>query len=81
MDTTIRNIDEDAYRRLRLYATHYGLSVGEAFNRIMHDHVVLPNPERRKVSFWDLKPWDWGPGAENASERVDEIVYDEAQRL
>jgi hypothetical protein len=75
MDTTIRNIDEEAYRRLRTWAAHEGISIGEALSQLVLRHVELPTRARRKVSFWDLKPWDWGPGTERTSEEVDEIVY------
>ena len=80
MDTTIRNIDEAAYQRLRVWAAHHDLGMGEALSRLVLDHAHLPPARRRKgVSFWDIKPTDWGPGTEHTSEEVDRIVYDEAQ--
>lgn len=75
MDTTIRNIDEEAYRRLRTWAAHEGVSIGEALSQLVFQHVELPTKKRRKVSFWDYKPTGWGPGTERTSEEVDEIVY------
>lgn len=79
MDTTIRNIDEEAYRRLRTYAAHEGKSIGEALSELVLRHVELPQRRRPKVSFWDLRPTGWGPGTEHTSEEVDKIVYGEAQ--
>lgn len=75
MDTTIRNIDDEAYRRLRTWAAHEGVSIGEALSRLVLEHVSLPERRRPKVSIWDLKPTGWGPGTERTSEEVDEIVY------
>lgn len=79
MDTTIRNIAEDAYQLLRTWAAHRGIGIGEALSQIILDHVQIPSIRQRRVSFWDVKPWDWGPGNERVSEEVDQIVYDEAQ--
>lgn len=75
MDTTIRNIDPQAYRRLRTWAAHHGIGIGEALSKLVLEHAHVPR-EKRKVSIWDLKPWDWGPGNERVSEQVDEIAYD-----
>lgn len=74
VDTTIRNIDPEAYRRLRVWAAHHGLGIGEALSKLVNEHAHIPTP-RRKVSIWDVKPWNWGPGNESASEQVDEIAY------
>jgi hypothetical protein len=79
VDTTIRNIDEDAYQRLRTWAAHHGLGIGEALSRLVLEHAHLPTQRRRKVSIWSLKPWDWGPGTEHTSEEIDKIVYGEMQ--
>ena len=75
MDTTIRNIDEEAYRRLRTWAAHEGIGIGEALSRLVFRHVHPTPARKRRVSFWDLKPTGWGPGTERTSEEVDDIVY------
>ncbi len=80
MDTTIRNIDDEAYQRLRTWAAHHGLGMGEALSRLALQHAHLPHNPKRKVSIWELKPTSWGPGSEHTSQEIDEIVYDESQQ-
>lgn len=80
VDLTIRNIDEEAYQRLRTWAAHQGLEIGEALSRLVLQHAHLPQNQKSKVSMWKLKPTSWGPGSERTSQQIDEIVYDESQQ-
>lgn len=74
MDTTIRNLDEEAYRVLKAQAALQGLSIGEAMTEAIWAYVRdKRGPEA--PNFWDIEPWDFGRGTERLSEEIDDIVY------
>ena len=73
MDTTIRNLDEQAYKALRARAVLEGRTVGEVINEAIRGYLARPTPG--KGSLRDLKPIRFPPGNENLSSEIDEIVY------
>lgn len=74
MDTTIRNLDENLYRKLRARAALTRTTVGEAVNEAMR--AYLARPETSKTgSITGLAPVTYPRGNERLSEEVDEIVY------
>lgn len=74
VDTTIRNLDERVYRRLRARALAAGLTVGEVLNEAMR--AYLARPELIKTSsLRDLEPEPYPEGSERLSETIDAIVY------
>lgn len=74
MDTTIRNLDEGAYRALKARAALEGRTVGEALNDAIRSYVAQPPPARkRSVRTW--KPERAGKGNERLSEEIDEVLY------
>jgi plasmid stability protein len=78
MDTTIRNLNEAAYRELKARAAIEGKSIGEAMTAAIRAYVASsPRNERQsgRPSILDVEPIDLGPGSEHLSEEVDEIVY------
>ena len=75
MDTTIRNLDEDAYRRLKARAAADGKSLGEALNEAMRAYTAGQPPFEKKRSLLDIKPVDFGKGTEHLSDEIDAIVY------
>ena len=74
MDTTIRNLDERVYRRLRARALAAGLTVGEALNEAMRAYLARPDPAKSS-SLRDLEPEPYPKGNERLSEGIDAIVY------
>jgi plasmid stability protein len=75
MDTTIRNLDEGAFRRLKARAAAEGKTIGEALNEAMRAYTAgWPAFEKRR-SILHSKPEDFGKGTEHLSDEVDAIVY------
>lgn len=74
MDTTIRNLDEDLYRRLKARAALEGSTVGEAMNEAMRRYLGA-GAKGASVSLGDLQPVSYGEGSERLSQQVDATVY------
>jgi hypothetical protein len=75
MDTTIRNLDEDAFRRLKARAAAEGKTLGEALSEAMRDYASWPWGTPKTGSLGDLKPRNFGKGTEHLSQEIDAIVY------
>lgn len=75
MDTTIRNLDEETYRRLKSRAAATGRTVGELMNEALRAYLERPGRWERRSSLRDLKPQTYPAGNENLSERIDQLVY------
>lgn len=75
MDTTIRNLDETAYRALKARAALTGKSVGELVNEAIRSYLARPDAHAKRGSLKDLQPEDYPEGNERLSEQVNEIVY------
>jgi plasmid stability protein len=75
VDTTIRNLDDEAYRALKAWAALHDKSIGEAMSDMIRSQVGHPQPWFRAGSILDLPPVDFGKGTERLSEDVDEIAY------
>lgn len=74
MDTTIRNLDEEAYRRLKARAALEGKSVGEAASESFRAYVARPFPAKRRP-FRDLPVFRFPKGNERLSEQIDKVLY------
>jgi plasmid stability protein len=79
MDTTIRNLDPDLYRKLRARAASEGKTVGEAVSEAMRAYLGGP-PAEKTGSLRDLTPELFPPGNEHLSEEVDDVVYGTPRR-
>lgn len=75
MDTTIRNLDEDAFRRLKARAAAEGKTIGEAVSEAMAAYGSWPWAGPKTGSLADLKPRNFGKGTEHLSLEIDAIVY------
>lgn len=75
MDTTIRNLDEETYRRLKAHAALNGQTIGEALNQAMRAYLSSEQEVEKTGRFTDLPHEDLGEGNEDLSDRVDEILY------
>ena len=75
MDTTIRNLDERAYRSLKARAALLGKSIGEAVNDAIRAYLARPDLLPRQGSLRDLKPEPYPKGCERLSEEIDTVVY------
>jgi len=79
MDTTIRNLDEDAYRALRARAVLQGRNVGDLINEAIRAYLAETRLIKGRSSLRDLKPEPFPEGNEHLSEQIDEIAYGERQ--
>jgi plasmid stability protein len=75
MDTTIRNLDESAYRALKARAALTGKSIGELVNKAIRAYLARPDAYAKRGSLRDLQPEKYPKGNERLSEQVNEIVY------
>jgi plasmid stability protein len=75
MDTTIRNLDERAYRALKARAALTGRTIGETVNEAIRIYLARPVDLPPTGSLADLAPTDYPPGTERLSEEVDAVVY------
>ena len=73
MDTTTRNLDDQAYKALRARAVLEARTVGDVISEAIRGYLARPVPGKR--SFREAKPVLLPPGNENLSSEVDEIVY------
>lgn len=76
VDTTIRNLDPDAYRRLKARAALTGRTIGDLVNEAIRAYLGRWPAERSGGgSLKDLAPEDYGEGEERLSEEIDAVVY------
>ena len=75
MDTTIRNLDPDAYRRLKAHAALHGRTVGDVLNEAIRTYLAGPARREPSGSLADWKPVAFLPGEEHLSEEIDRVVY------
>ena len=77
MDTTIRNLDEGAYRSLKARAALAGKTIGEMVNEAIRAYLARPNFPTGPGSLQDLTPEEYPEGTERLSEDIDSVVYGE----
>ena len=75
VDTTIRNLDEAAYRALKARAALTGKTMGEAVSEAIRLYLARPHAPSRGGGLLDLTPEPYPEGSERLSEEVDAIVY------
>jgi plasmid stability protein len=74
MDTTIRNLDEQAYRAARARAVLEGRTVGDVVNEALRLYLKRVSPTNKR-SLAELRPEPFPEGNENLSRNIDAIVY------
>jgi hypothetical protein len=75
MDTTIRNLDEAAYRALKARAALRGSTIGELMNEAIRLYLASTDAFPKTRSILDWVPLDFPEGDEHLSDDVDLIVY------
>jgi len=75
MDTTIRNLDESAYRELKARAALSGKTIGELVTEAIRGYLARPTALTKRGSLRDLTPEAYPKGNERLSEQVDALVY------
>jgi len=75
MDTTIRNLDQVAYRALKARAALCGKTIGELVNEAILAYMGRPLGPARLASLRAFRPEPYPPGNETLSEDIDRVVY------
>lgn len=75
MDTTIRKLDETAYRKLKARAALTGKTIGEIVNEAIRVYLARPDLLTKQGSLRDIAPENYPKGNERLSEKIDAIVY------
>ena len=75
MDTTIRNLDEQAYRALRARAVLEGRTVGELLSEAIRGYLGRTAVKQGKTSLHALRPELYPEGNERLSLEIDAVVY------
>ena len=75
MDTTVRNLDPQAYRALRARAVLEGRTVGELISEAIRVYLAHRPAKRGGRTLRDLRPEPFPEGNERLSLEIDTIVY------
>jgi len=75
MDTTVRNLDEQAYRALRARAVLEGRTVGDLISEAIREYLGRGTVKRGTASLRTLRPEPYPEGNEQLSSEIDGIVY------
>ncbi len=77
MNTTIRNLDEQAYRTLRSRAVLKGRTVGDLVNEAIRAYLAQTEVKEQRggSSLRALEPEPFPEGNEHLSEEIDGVVY------
>ena len=75
MDTTIRNLSEGAYRRLKARAALEGRPIGVVLSDLVDAASGTGSSWPKRGSAHDIKPEPFGKKNRRLSEEIDAIVY------
>ena len=75
MNISIRDVNPQVFREFKSEAVKADLKVGVALTQALQNWLEAKAKKGKRGSFLGLKPFDWGPGNENISEKADEILY------
>lgn len=75
VDTTIRNLNEEAYRRLKARAALTNRTVGELVNEAITSYLARTGPLERRGTLRELRPEPYPQGSERLSEEIDRTIY------
>lgn len=75
-DITFRNVDKEILQNFKAEAVREDKAFGQALKEALLlwlEHRKITNKKKTKLS--ESKPLDFGPGTENLSEKIDDILY------
>jgi len=75
MDTTVRNLDEQAYRELRARAVLEGRTVGELISEAIRIYLRRGAVKKGHASLRELHTEPYPKGNERLSVEVDAVIY------
>ncbi len=76
MNITIRDLNEEVFRKFKARAAENGVKLGTALTKAME---LLIETERDKPvkKLGSIRPFSWGRGTETTSSEIDELLYGE----
>ena len=75
MDTTVRNLDEQAYRALCARAVLEGRTVDELIGEAIRGYLARGTVKQGSASLRTLRPEPYPEGNERLSSEIDTVVY------
>jgi len=73
---SFRDVDAGAFREFKAAVASQGMTMGIAVSEALRLFAKqFKEKKGNKMSLLDLKPVDYGPGSENMSQRIDEVLY------
>jgi len=75
MDTTVRNLDDQAYRALRARAVLERRTVGDLINEAIRGYLARNAVRKRTSTLRALRPEPFPEGNEHLSTEIDDVVY------
>ncbi len=73
---TVRDVDEQVLREFKARATKEKMKMGKALTEAMKRWLSEKEKTVDPKVLLRAKPFDWGPGTERTSQKIDEILYD-----
>ena len=71
VDVLIKKVDDRAYKTAKILAIKNEKNVGE----IVSEAVMLLARQQQRKGLKSIKPFKFGPGTENLSMEIDDILY------
>lgn len=76
VNITVRDLDELTFKRFK--AVEEGMKLGEALTQAM-EMWIKQGAVKPQASPLDIRPFNWGEGAERVSVEIDQILYGDKQ--
>jgi len=73
MNITVRDLNEEVFRKFKGKAAERGMKMGTAVTRAMQ--LFIEKDPARPAKKTGPKPLNWGKGADLTSEEVDSLLY------
>jgi len=74
-NVSVRGVGDFVWKDFRAFVVRHGMDMGEATTEALRLYLGKKKEQKPKYRFLDLKPIDFGPGTENLSEKIDEVLY------
>jgi plasmid stability protein len=75
METTLKNLDDQAFEAIRSRAAAEGRPVEDLVDDALRLYIRRLMPRARTRSLEELRPERYPEGNENLSKEIDEVVY------
>ncbi len=77
MNVTIRNVDDETYRKIKMGAAQAGLAIGKYIAKAVEHLQKSGHKETDPSQFLRIKPVKFGKKYRNASRMIDKWLYEE----